>query len=41
MTETPIICPAYLIIAGVKDYEGAVITRDRNSVAHVEHLSED
>lgn len=41
MTETPIVCPGYLALAGTKDYEGAIITRDRNHVAHVEQLSQD
>mmetsp|Transcript_30552 Transcript_30552/g.29980 ORF Transcript_30552/g.29980 Transcript_30552/m.29980 type:complete len:211 (-) Transcript_30552:42-674(-) len=37
----PLITPAYLIMAGVKDYEGAVISRDRFGSAHIEMLSEE
>jgi N-acylethanolamine-hydrolysing acid amidase len=36
-----VISPGYLIMAGVKDNEGAVISRDRFGAAHVDLLSED
>lgn len=36
-----VVAPGYLIVAGVKDNEGSVITRDRFGVAHVDTLSED
>lgn len=36
LSTTPIIAPAYFIIAGTKGNEGAVITRDRFYVAHLE-----
>jgi N-acylethanolamine-hydrolysing acid amidase len=36
-----VIAPGYLIVAGVKDYEGALITRDRFGPAHVDNLSAD
>jgi hypothetical protein len=39
LVSTPIIAPGYLILAGTKDYQGAVISRDRLGAAHVEMLS--
>jgi len=41
LMTSPIITPAYLIVAGVQEYEGAVISRDRFGTAHVEMLSEE
>mmetsp|Transcript_3172 Transcript_3172/g.2126 ORF Transcript_3172/g.2126 Transcript_3172/m.2126 type:complete len:103 (+) Transcript_3172:523-831(+) len=41
LITTPIITPAYLITAGTKANEGAVISRDRNGAAHVEMLTAD
>lgn len=35
----PIIAPGYLTVAGVKKYEGAVISRDKFGAAHIEMLS--
>jgi len=35
-SSVPIIGPGYLTVAGTKDYEGVVITRDRFSVAHMD-----
>ena len=40
LSTSTVISPCYLIIAGTKDYEGAVITKDRTTVAHVDQLSE-
>jgi hypothetical protein len=37
--STPIIAPGYLTIAGVKNYEGAIISRDKFGAAHIEMLS--
>jgi hypothetical protein len=37
--STPIIAPGYLTIAGIKKYEGAVISRDKFGTAHIEMLS--
>mmetsp|Transcript_3257 Transcript_3257/g.2195 ORF Transcript_3257/g.2195 Transcript_3257/m.2195 type:complete len:229 (+) Transcript_3257:200-886(+) len=37
----PLITPAYLIVAGVQPYEGAVISRDKFGAAHIEMLSEE
>ena len=34
--DTTIIAPCYYIIAGLKENEGAVITRDRFAVAHID-----
>lgn len=39
--DTPVIAPSYMIVAGLKENEGAVITRDRFSVAHVDNLTND
>lgn len=36
-----IICPGYIILAGVGPNEGAVITRDRDGVAHLDQLSDE
>jgi hypothetical protein len=35
------VAPCYLTIAGIKDNEGAVISRDRFGAAHIDQLSED
>jgi len=40
LTTVTVISPCYLIVAGTKDYEGAVITRDRTSIANLNQLSE-
>jgi len=37
--STPIIAPGYLTVAGVKNYEGAIISRDKFGAAHIEMLS--
>jgi N-acylethanolamine-hydrolysing acid amidase len=39
LATTPIIAPGYLILAGIKKYEGAIISRDRVGAAHIEMLS--
>jgi len=39
--DTAVIAPSYFIIAGINPNEGAVITRDRFSVAHVDALTDD
>lgn len=36
LSETPIIAVGYIIIAGVKDYEGVIISRNRFSIAHLD-----
>jgi len=41
LSTTPVIAPGYLILAGTKGNEGAIITRDRYSVAHTETLTDD
>jgi len=41
LMTSPIITPAYIIVAGIKNYEGAVISRNRFGVAHIEMLSEE
>lgn len=41
LSQTPIIADGYIILAGLKDYEGMIISRNRFSVAHVDQLSED
>jgi N-acylethanolamine-hydrolysing acid amidase len=41
LSSSSIIAPGYLIVAGVKDYEGAVISRDRFGPAHTEMLTHD
>lgn len=41
MSDTTIIAPGYIIMAGVKEYEGAIISRDRTGVSHTEMLTED
>jgi len=35
LVSSPIIAPGYLTMAGTKDYEGAIISRDRFGAAHV------
>lgn len=37
--STPVIAPGYLTMAGVKEYEGAVVSRDKLGAAHIEMLS--
>jgi hypothetical protein len=39
LIQTPIIASGYLIMAGTKNYEGAIISRDRFGAAHVDMLS--
>ena len=39
--DTPVIAPSYFIVAGLNSNEGAVITRDRFSVANLDVLSDD
>ena len=39
--DTPVISPSYFIVAGLGPNEGAVITRDRFSVANVNALSDE
>jgi len=41
LMTTPIINLSYVIVAGVGNYEGAAISRDRFGSAHVEMLSEE
>jgi len=41
LSDTPVIGPSYFIIAGLETNEGAVITRDRFSVANVDKLTDD
>lgn len=41
LSHTPIIAPGYLIVAGTKDNEGTIISRNRFSPANVDTLSED
>lgn len=41
LNETPTISAAYVILAGTKDNEGVILSRDRTSTAHAEHLSAD
>ena len=40
LSRTPIIAPGYITIAGIKENEGVVITRDRLNVAHIDELTE-
>lgn len=40
LSTTSSTTPAYYTIAGVKPNEGAVITKDRFSVAHIDSLDE-
>eukprot|EP00347_Sterkiella_histriomuscorum_P004243 403361198 len=40
LSTEPHVAPSYLIISGIKDNEGIVITRDREATAHVEELSD-
>jgi hypothetical protein len=40
LTESYIIAPSYFIVAGLKGNEGAVITRDRFAVAHLDELTD-
>ena len=37
--DSVIIAPCYYILAGTKENQGVVITRDRFSVAHIDQLS--
>jgi len=37
--STPIIAPGYLTVAGVKEFEGAIISRSKQGAPHVEMLS--
>lgn len=41
LSNVEVIAPSYFIVAGLKDNEGAVITRDRFSVAHLDQLTND
>lgn len=41
LSSVGIICPGYLIIAGTKGNEGAVITRDRDGIAHLDQLTDE
>lgn len=41
LSTVPLISPVYFILAGVKENEGAVITRDRNEIANIATLSND
>ena len=41
LSNDPIITPFYVIIGGIKDYEGAVITRNRVGSAHIDYLSDE
>jgi len=35
----PIIAPGYLTMAGVKDYEGAIVSRDKFGAAHIDMIN--
>jgi len=41
LTSEPIIAPGYIILAGTKEYEGMVISRNHFGPAHIEQLSID
>jgi len=36
LSTMPIIADGYIILAGLKDYEGAIISRNRAGIAHVD-----
>lgn len=40
LSTEPHVAPSYVIISGVKDNEGIIITRDRSGTAHVDELSD-
>jgi hypothetical protein len=40
LSNDPMIAPGYLIVAGTKDYEGAIIARDRFGAANITTLDE-
>ena len=41
LSTDSVIAPGYIILAGTKDYEGVIITRNRFDAAHVDRISED
>ena len=41
LSDAPIIAPGYIIMAGLKENEGAIISRDRWGPANITTLSED
>lgn len=41
LTTHPVIAPGYIIMAGIEENEGTIISRDRWGPAHIDTLSED
>ena len=40
LSKENLIAPVYFIIAGTQPNQGAIITRDRSGIAHIDNLTE-